>query len=541
MSVYKALFFILLTVNTSAHSLVENNEISPLEQQFSAFLSVQSNERDNETLIQIQQFYQRNQYQPVWTNGSELLPRAYTLFNALMFAEKKGLDPLDYKLEKIRSAWQKPLENDFTLEFLLTHAFIRYSRDLYQGRFNPGEVDPDWHIAPANLVVADLLEQLRQQTLESILTALEPRHPAYRQLRSILHRYQKIAEQGGWLKIPEGPVLKTGMQHAQVAMIRNRLGITHDLVSGSQSDSDHYDEVLAEAVMRFQARHALVIDGHVGGQTRAAMNVSVQQRLQQILVNMERWRWLPRDFESRYLIVNMTGFELYALEDDKVVLAMPIIIGKTYRATPAFSSKLAYLEINPYWTIPKKIVLEDLIPAEKRNPGYLARKKIRVFDGWGQDAQELEVEEIPLHKLNRNYFPYMFRQDPGPGNSLGRIKFMFPNPYDIYLHDTPARYLFERQTRMFSSGCIRVSDPIRLTAYLLNNPSQQKEEKVLSMIYRGVNRSLSLLKPVPIYLIYMTAWADQAENIIFREDIYQRDAIMLEMLNLSRNYSNSVN
>ncbi len=541
MSLYKALLFISLYVSACACALAEYDANALLKQKLAAYLSAQMLDSDDETPAQIQQFYQRYQFQPLWISDNELLPRAYTLFKALMFAEKKGLDPRDYELEKIRSAWQKPLTNDVTLEFLLTHAFIHYSRDLYQGRFDPGKVDPDWHINPAKLNVADLLDKVRQQPFESIIAALEPRHPAYQQLRSALHRYKKIAEQGGWLTIPEGPVLRTGMQHAQVVMIRARLGITRDLVSGSQSESDLYDDVLSEAVMRFQARHGIGIDGHVGNQTRAAMNIPVKQRLQQIMVNMERWRWLPRDFGQRYLIVNMTGFELYALENDKVVLAMPIIIGKKYRATPAFQSKLAYMEINPYWTIPKKIVLEDLIPAENRNPGYLSRKQIRVFDGWGKDTQELAMAEIPLHKLSKNYFPYMFRQDPGPKNSLGRIKFMFPNPYDIYLHDTPTRYLFERQTRTFSSGCIRVSDPIRLAAYLLNKPTQLKEEKVLSLIYQGEHRSLSLLKPVPIYIIYITAWADRAENIVFRRDIYQRDLMMLELLKSSRNNSNSVN
>ena len=520
------LTFIIVFTWTGTSVQADDDITIDLRQKFADYL-LNSPLPDDELSTHISNYYERHDYQPLRMNTDGLLSRAYTLFRFLQFAERKGLESEDYQLERIREAWKKQLPDNFALDIMLTTAFIRYARHLFQGRLDPREVDPDWHIYPDTLDIQTLLDKLAsQQDIEALVDELEPQHPSYQQLRQQLLRYRNIAEQGGWQVIPDGPTLRPGMRHEQVPLIRARLNISGDLVSGSLSESGRYDDALTEAVMRFQARHGIAIDGDIGKQTRAAMNVPVLQRVQQILINMERWRWLPRQFGQRYLLVNMTGFELYAEENGEVVLAMPIIIGKKYRATPSFSSKVSYLEINPYWTIPKKIVLQDLIPKQLRQPDYFARKHIRVFDGWDEDAREVDIAEVPLKKLGKNYFPFRFRQDPGPENSLGRIKFMFPNPYDIYLHDTPQRYLFERRERTFSSGCIRVADPIRLTAYLLDAPTHAREERVLGLIYRGQHRSLSLLRPIPIYLIYWTAWADQTGNINFRKDIYQRDTLI---------------
>jgi murein L,D-transpeptidase YcbB/YkuD len=521
------LLYLFVTAVVCTNTQAQDNESDDLQTGFADYLQDALLSDEDEVSVHLRNYYTRHHYQPIWMDDQGLLSRAYTLFRLLQFADRKGLDPDDYELEHIRFTWKKKQADDFDLEVMLTKAFIRYSRHLYQGRLDPHVVDPDWHIYPDTLDIQALLDKLAvYQDLEELLDELEPQHPSYQQLRQQLWRYRKIAEQGGWPLIPDGPTLRPGMRHEQMPLMRSRLRISDDLVSGSLSDSGRYDETLGEAVMRFQARHGIGIDGHIGQQTRATMNVPVHKRIQQILVNMERWRWLPRDLGQRYLLVNITGFELYAEENGEVVLAMPIIIGKKYRATPSFSSKVRYLEINPYWTIPKRIVLEDLIPVQLRQPDYFTRKRIRVFAGWGEDAEEVDISAVPLKKLSKNYFPFRFRQDPGPENSLGRIKFMFPNPYDIYLHDTPHRYLFERRVRTFSSGCIRVADPIRLTAYLLDTPTHTREERVLGLIYRGEHRSLSLLRPIPIYLIYWTAWADRTGNINFRKDIYQRDTLI---------------
>jgi len=476
-------------------------------------------------------YYKSTGYVYLWSKENTLLPNAYGLYALLQAAESKGLHPDDYLLHDIQMRWNDTDQSARAeLDILLTRAYEKYVKHLGNGRWKAREVDEDWHIHPTEHDIRGLLSELVSNPIETIISKLEPMHSGYQALIRQLNLYTAIAVQGGWPVIADGPVLRKNIRHPQVQVIRKRLRITKDLVLGPLDDADRVDTAFMDAVMNFQARHGLAIDGIVGVQTRAAMNVPVEQRVRRIKVNIDRWRWLPHKLGERYLLINLTGFELYAEEQGKAVLSMPIIIGKRYRATPSFSSYISHLEINPYWTIPKSIALKDLIPVQLRDKDYFHRKKIRVFNGWKKDAEELDIDTIPLRKLNDNYFPYRFRQDAGPENSLGRIKFMFPNPYDIYLHDTPNRYLFDRRIRTFSSGCIRVADPLRLSAYLLNAPTQQKEEEVLQLIYRGEHRGMSLVRAVPIYLLYWTAWTDRDGKLNFRDDIYGRDEKMLNHL-----------
>jgi len=489
----------------------------------------------NKLPVPVHQYYQETGFSRLWMQDNVLLPKAYDLYGVLTQADSKGLDIEDYGLDEIRKRWN--IKESFVraeLEILLTHAFEKYSRHVANGRWEPYAVDSQWHINVTPLNIKTPLTLLQTATVAEVFKSIEPGHKGYQALLTHLNVYQAIARQGGWASIAAGPVVRPGQHHPQVPLIRQRLKVTNDLITNSTDTSDRMDVALVEAVKLFQARHGLAIDGAVGLHTRAAMNVPVEERIDQIRVNIERWRWLPSDLGKRYLLINLAGFELYAKEHGKIVLAMPVIIGKRYRETPSFSGKVRYLEINPYWTVPKSIALKDLIPVQLRDPDFFKRKKIRVFDGWTENAKELDITEVPLRKFNNDYFPYRFRQDPGPTNSLGRVKFMFPNPYDIYLHDTPKRYLFDRQVRAFSSGCIRVSDAVRLTAYLLNAPTQQKEEDVLRLIYREENRALSLVHAVPVYLLYITAWADWDGKLNFRNDIYGRDALMINELNKNK-------
>jgi murein L,D-transpeptidase YcbB/YkuD len=243
---------------------------------------------------------------------------------------------------------------------------------------------------------------------------------------------------------------------------------------------------------------------------------------------MERWRWLPRELGRRYLMVNMTGFELYLVDNDSILLSMPVIIGKAYRSTPSFSGLISTMEYNPYWTIPTNMAVEDYIPRQVQDPSFFARRSIKLYRGW-KDAREIDPQTVEWSKLDKDNFPYWLRQEPGPDNALGRIKFLFSNPYEIYLHGTPDKHLFERTVRAFSSGCIRVKDPVRLAAYLLNDGTQKMEEEILANIHLGNNQSIRLPISVPIYLVYWTAWADREGSINFRPDIYNRDSQLNRM------------
>ena len=357
-----------------------------------------------------------------------------------------------------------------------------------------------------------------------MLNELPPQHSGYQLLKKTLHYYRDLEQQGGWQRFNKGPILQSGDQHKQVKQLRQRLKVTGDLAESSMKNMDIFDFGLTEAVKHFQLRHGLTVDGKMGPETRRALNITVSARIRQILINMERWRWMPRQLGERYLMVNMTGFELYIMENGSSVLTMPVIIGKTYRSTPSFSGLVSQMEYNPYWTVPTSIALQDIIPRQINDPSYFAKKSIKLFRGWGKNTREINPQTVNWKHLDKDRFPYWLRQDPGPKNALGRVKFLFSNPYEIYLHGTPDKHLFDRVVRTLSSGCIRVKDPVRLAAYLLNDGSLQMEEEILANIHLATNQSVRLPIAVPIYLVYWTAWADQAGRLNFRHDIYGRDA-----------------
>jgi murein L,D-transpeptidase YcbB/YkuD len=314
------------------------------------------------------------------------------------------------------------------------------------------------------------------------------------------------------------------VQHKQVVQLRQRLVKIGDLVECALCSIDIFDHGLEEAVKRYQLRHGLEADGRVGPETRQSLNIPVAEKIMQIRINMERWRWMPRKLGQRYLLVNMTGFELYLMENDSTELSMPVIIGKAYRATPSFSGLVSRMEYNPYWTVPGNMTVTDFVPRLIKDSSYLSKKSIKLYRGWGANAQEIDPQTVNWSGLNKDRFPYWLRQDPGPENALGRIKFLFSNPYEIYLHGTPDRHLFDRLVRTFSSGCIRVKDPVQLAAYLLNDSSLEMEEEILSNIHLGSNQGVDLPVAIPIYLVYWTAWVGGDGEMNFRHDIYRRDA-----------------
>ena len=471
-------------------------------------------------------FYRERKYKPLWLDAKGRLNRAYDLLHTIIHAEDEGLEPSDYYLEEIKKYWDSKQHGEsIYLDLLLTAALYRYSNHVYSGRFDPRDLDVDWHIQNRPLDVRSLFADVaKKKSIAQTLKELPPQHSGYQLLKKELRRFRELKQQGGWQKFKQGPTLEPGMHHRQVKQLRQRLEMTGDLVECCLRDIDIFDQTLAEAVKRYQLRHGLQADGRVGGQTRRSLNITVDARLRQIRINMERWRWLPRKLGKRYLIVNMTGFELYIVDNDSAVLAMPVIIGKSYRSTPSFSGLISTMEYNPYWTVPANMTVEDYVPRQINDPSFFAKKSFKLYRGWGQNALEIDPQTVNWKQVDKEHFPYWLRQDPGPKNALGRVKFLFSNPYEIYLHGTPDKHLFDRVVRTFSAGCIRVKDPVQLAAYLLNDGSQQMEEEILANIHLGTNQKLSLPTAVPIYLVYWTAWVDQYGSINFRHDIYGRDA-----------------
>jgi murein L,D-transpeptidase YcbB/YkuD len=478
----------------------------------------------------ITDFYRTRAYKPLWSNEAGRLGRAYDLLQVIIHANDEGLEPSDYNLEAIRKYWNSTeLGESVPLDLMLTAALYRYANDVYAGRFDPRKVDTDWNIQNESLDTRSLFKQVAgRKSIEQLLKELPPKHSGYQLLKKQLRRYRELAQRGGWQRLPWGPVLERGLQHEQVVQLKRRLEMTADLVDHPFPEIDVYDQWIEQAVMRYQRRHGLEVDGKVGPKTRRSLNISMSERLRQIRINMERWRWLRRDLGKRYLLVNMTGFELYIIENESVMLSMPVIIGKPYRATPTFSGLVSYMEYNPYWTIPLNLVFADIIPRQMGDPTYLEGKSIKLYRGWS-NPREIDPQTVDWSSLDKERFPYWLRQEPGLKNALGRIKFIVSNPYEIYLHGTPDTHLFDRVVRTFSSGCIRVKDPVALAAFLLNDGSQQKQEEVLENIHLGTNQGVILPVAVPIYLVYLTAWVDQDGTMHFRKDIYQRDTRLNEL------------
>jgi len=313
---------------------------------------------------------------------------------------------------------------------------------------------------------------------------------------------------------------------------------TDDLTSMKTGIPDLYSNEVERAVRRFQERHGLEITGVVDSVTLAELNVTAAERIRQIELNMERWRWLPLHLGQRHILINIANFKLDVVENEQVILTMLAVVGNQFRRTPVFSDMLTYLVFNPYWNITPNMAIQDILPQVLKDPTYLENQRIKVLQGWGADASEVDPNSIDWAIVDRNNFPYRFRQEPGPLNALGRIKFMFPNKFNVYLHDTPSRGFFLKSRRDFSSGCIRIERPVELAEYLLREDPKWTKKEILATIESSKETTVKLPLAIPIHLLYWTAWADDYGMIHFRNDIYGRDKLVYEAL--LKKYTNSV-
>ena len=482
-------------------------------------------------------FYERRVYQPAWTDSQGPLPKAETLLNAIRRADHDGLRPGDYHLKKIEAILselrqlpelrRKPnLHQIVDLDLLLTDAFLIYGSHLHSGRTDPEKIHPQWFANRREGDLALLLEDaLRLNRIEGTLSALLPAHAGYKHLRDTLAIYRKFAEAGGWPIVPSGKKLQLSDRSERVILLRQRLAAEGFLTNAGADDSTLFDSNLDQALKKFQIQNSLDADGILGTNTLQALNISTNQRVRQIVVNMERWRWLPQKLGDRYILVNIAGFDLNVVEQETLVLDMRVVVGKTYRKTPVFSDKITYLVINPYWGVPNIIAKKDILPKVKKDPEILINQKFRVFEGWGKNTREIDSRIIDWNTVTAANLKYRFKQDPGPQNALGRIKFMFPNKFDVYLHDTPAKELFVKARRDFSSGCIRIEKPVELAKYLLRNHPDWPPEKIRSTLTGSdiTVKTVKLSEPANIHILYWTVWVGKDGRIYFSPDVYDRD------------------
>lgn len=488
----------------------------------------------------LRHFYRRRDFQPAWIADGGPLPQLETLLQTVHQAPGDGLREMDYDFWNLGTALRHDaffsnesegmnVRNLAALDVALTEVMLRYATHLSYGRVRPEELPPSFS-GNEELSIRDLPGELanamNDKRMESFIEGLSPHHPQYRALKEMLQRYRQIQANGGWPLIGEGSKLEMGNTGARVKALHRHLTITGDLHADAWLPNDRFSPPLEAAVKRFQYRHGLKADGIVGRRTLAALNIPVETRMMQLMLNMERWRWFPEDFGSRYVIVNIPAFELRVMDNQTEALSMRVIVGRKSRPTPVLSSQLTYLEVNPYWNIPQKIARCDLLAKIQGDPEYLVRQGIQVFDSWQEDAPELDPLGIDWTSVSKNHFPFRLRQKPASRNALGRLKFMFPNSQSVYIHDTPGKYLFNKTRRLFSSGCVRVEDPVALAVQLLKDQHWDRR-RLEKYIDHDQNRAIALQTPIPVYLVYFTAWTDAGGDIHFSDDIYNHDRRLL--------------
>lgn len=488
----------------------------------------------------IPMIYQQRDYTPLWFDADGLRPTAQAIVNSIRVAYQDGLTPSDYHLKTLERLLETFAEDRLAsnddqarlwadVDLILTDAFLLFGSHLSAGRINPEDIHADWLIGPRSFNMLPSLNTAETELqIRDALGQLRPNHEGYVSLKSALHRMRRLASQGGWPQLKKArPTIKPTDTDEDVPAVRRLLSITGDFQGGTdEAQPDRYDALLVEAVKRFQNRHGLNPDGVIGKKTRSAMNITVDQRIRQIELNLERWRWLPRELGRRYVFVNTAAFFLHVMDNGRKALEMKVVVGRPARQSPVFSSTLSYMVLNPYWNVPHKLAVEDILPKLADGVDYLVNQGFRVLTGWSTDAQELAPETIDWRLYNKHYFPLRLRQDPGRKNALGQIKFMFPNKFAVYLHDTPQKSLFTKFQRGFSSGCIRVEDAQALANHLLSDNPAWTPETLLVNLEKGQRKVVHVPNPIPIHLLYMTAWVDDDGVLQFREDIYQRDRML---------------
>ncbi len=470
--------------------------------------------RSRQTLTK---FYVTTDNEPVWVGPQGPLPRLKELVTELNSAYSEGLRPDNYHASVIWSAL-KAIEAQPTptpkalaeIEVLATDAFLTYGADLKGGRVDPGVIYEGKYGMRRR---ADATEALRQVAaggdVKQILISLEPNQSGYDLLKKGLAKYRKIALNGGWPSIPEGPALRPGMTDRRVAAMQRRLVVTGELAEVSPKP-DFYGPELQAAVKAFQLSHGLEDDGVAGPATVKEMNVTARARIRQLELNMERWRWFPPIPGGRFILVNVSDFQMSVFEDFKPVLTMRVVVGMPLWDTPSLTSKVTRIVLNPSWYVPKNIVLEEVVPGMIKNPNYLKKNNLLVVTG--KADTQIDPKTISWKSVSESNLNFRVMQPPGPKNPLGQIKFLFANTYEVYMHDTPSGKLFDRNVRTFSHGCIRIEKPMELRRYLLKDSPEWTEERIQKVIDGGIETGINLKNPIEVHLFYLTAWVSRRRD-----------------------------
>jgi murein L,D-transpeptidase YcbB/YkuD len=460
----------------------------------------------------MQAIYSERQYAPIWLDKERPRQQAKDLIDALTSAENQGLRMRDYDLPGLRSALDQAYHEGKTtsqdlanLDLRLTSLFLDYGKDLLTGRLDPSAVDSGWYIkSRRSSVDSTLRAAIRQSDFKSMVQPLMPQQKEYGELVGWLEKYRELAQNGGWAPVTSA---------RDTAALRSRLAATADLDGGG---------ALADGVRRFQARHGREATGKVDAATLAALNVPIGTRIRELELNLERLRWLPSSFGDRYVLVNIPDFTLHAYDAGKEVLTMRVVVGDEYgHATPVFADTLSQVVFNPYWNVPSSIVKAEILPKMREDPHYLDTHHFEVVR---QNSDEvLNPSSIDWKDVDTTKLDFGIRQKPGEDNALGRVKFMFPNQFNIYMHDTPARSLFAKNARSLSHGCVRLEHPDQFAEYVFSGDPAWTPDRLHEAMQSDSNRTVTVKRKLPVYIVYLTAFVRDGQ-LQFRDDLYGSDA-----------------
>lgn len=463
---------------------------------------------------QIRDFYQDRKYAYAWFNGDTLIEQADNLVNRMTNLQNEGVfRQVPYK-QALDSLWDangskvKQAKPDVTLELMLTSQYFAFSKLAWNGMNASASKANGWYLPRKKLEYDQYLDSILKAPASQFLSA-EPVYRQYELLRGFLRKYRALNASGIWPVISIGKkALKFNDSAAVIAAIKRRLFQLEDFRGDTVNRV--YNKDLMVAVAQFQNRHGLQADSMLNKQTLATLNVPLKKRISQIIVNMERCRWLPVSIDGDYLAINIPEFKMHVYHADSLLWSCDVVVGQTTHPTTVFYGEIKYVVFSPYWNIPPSIVSKEVLPGIKKEPDYLENHHMEVTG---------HLDGLPV-----------VRQKPGPTNSLGLVKFLFPNSYNIYLHDTPSKSLFGESARAFSHGCIRVREPGRLAAFLLKNDKQWNPENIKIAMHTGKEHTVTLGNKVPVFIAYLTAFAARNHQLNFRDDVYNLDERLAAMI-----------
>jgi L,D-transpeptidase YcbB len=489
--------------------------------------------------------YKRSNYQLLWLGNAQSAKNTADALDLLANASAQGLNRENYDVEMLRTKYNPALVlaptayKDLALyDTALSIAVLRYLHDIHYGRVNPQGINFKLQLREKKLIDLPTLikDSLFLNTVSQLPLLVEPKLHQYQKLKSALAAYRLIAEKSPHFNFVNKGKLRPGETHPQLAELSNLLASLGDLpetaIISSSEQKPRYTPELVAAVKKFQLRHGMLADGTIGPETVIAFNEPLPKRIMQIELAMERLRWLPELSVARSIIVNIPAFQLWALDGidniDANITNMRVVVGKALKnQTPVLMAQMSYVEFSPYWNVPKNILKDEILPKLIRKPGFLASQNMEIVSS-SNSSKSFSVNSDSIDKLTKGI--YRVRQRPGKGNSLGKVKFIFPNKEDVYLHDTPANALFSRSRRDFSHGCVRVEKPMVLAEFALKNQGKWNADTIKKAIKSPTNMRVDLKDPIPVLFFYTTSFVDQNNNLAFYPDIYGHDTVLMEAL-----------